>query len=193
MGKTRRAYTLFEVILVLVLLATVAILAFPQLDNMGGPFRLTQAADMVRARWAQARAQAINEGRAYRFALVSGKGNFRIAPDSPDYWSGGEPPADPGSSTPPLVLEETLPKGVRFVPIEDFQGSSAGPAGDAGVPSSGDDHGPWSNAVTFLPDGTASEDKELVFTTTGAQPIVVKLRALTGAATVRKLATDANR
>src|SRR5713226_8115007 len=56
-----------------------AAIAYPSLDSLLGTFRMNAAADMVRANWADARAYAMNEGRAYRFAVISGKGNFRVA------------------------------------------------------------------------------------------------------------------
>lgn len=185
MRTPRPAYTLFEVILVLVLLSSAAALALPFLDGMSGPFRLTAAADMVRARWALTRSRAINDGRPYRFAIDVGRGVFRIAPDGPDFWSGGGQPDD-GNPTPPLVLEEALPKGVRFVEGDD---PHAHPA-DAPLASSGD--ASWQADVTFLPDGTATEDREIIFSTQGARPVAVKLRALTGAVKVRTLTAAPN-
>ena len=42
------------------------------------------------------------------------KGNFRVAPDGNEYWSGrGEVPTDADPDNPPLVLEDALPKGIR--------------------------------------------------------------------------------
>src|ERR1700756_3400429 len=87
--QPRRAYTLFELLLVLALLVLLAAIAYPTLDGVLATFRMTEAADMVRANWADARAYAMNEGRSYRFAVISGKGNFRVAPDSPEFWGGG--------------------------------------------------------------------------------------------------------
>jgi hypothetical protein len=183
----RPAYTLFELLLLLVILVTMVAIAYPSLDSMYASFRMTQAADQVRARWADARSQAMNEGRAYRFAVVSGKGNFRIAPDSPDYWGSGGEPAASDPNNPPLVIDETLPKGVRFS-TGDFgpiAGTDAG--GDSSLPAGMVDPGSWSDVVTFLPDGTAKEDVEIVFTARGARPMVLKLRAMTGAVSVHTL------
>jgi len=72
----RRAYTLFELLLVLVLLVLLAAIAYPTLDGVLATFRMTEAADMVRANWADARAYAMNEGRAYRFSVISAKATF---------------------------------------------------------------------------------------------------------------------
>jgi prepilin-type N-terminal cleavage/methylation domain-containing protein len=183
----RRAYTLFELVLVLVILVVLAAIAYPSLDGMYASFRMTQAADQIRARWADARSQAMNEGRAYRFAVVPNKGNFRVAPDAPDYWGGGGQPAAADPNNPPLIIDETLPKGVRFCTPDSWQSAGSDAAGDSSLPSGTVDPGSWSNAVTFLPDGTAKEDVEIVFTARGARPMVLKLRALTGAVSVRTL------
>jgi type II secretory pathway pseudopilin PulG len=183
----RRAYTLFELTLVLVLLVLLAAIAFPTLDSLLGTFRMNAAADMVRTNWADARSYAMNEGRAYRFAVVPGKGNFRVAPDSSDYWSGNDPqPVDPNN--PPLVMDDTLPKGVRFSTPDTYQ-SLALDAGDSALPAGSVDPSSWSTIVTFLPDGTTKEDVEIVFTGGGARPLDIKLRALTGAVTVQPLKT----
>ncbi len=183
----RRAYTLFELVLVLVIVVVMAAIAYPSLDSMYASFRMTQAADQIRARWADARSHAMNEGQAYRFAVIPNKGNFRVAPDTPNYWAGGGEPAASDPNNPPLVIDETLPKGVRFCTTDSWQSAASDAVGDSSLPTGTIDPGSWSNAVTFLPDGTAKEDVEIVFTARGTRPIVLKLRALTGAVSVRTL------
>jgi hypothetical protein len=185
--KTRPAYTLFELTLVLVLLVLLAAIAYPSLDSLLGTFRMNAAADMLRANWADARSYAMNEGRAYRFAVVSGKGNFRVAPDVPDYWSGNDPPP-PDPDNPPLVVDDSLPKGVRFATPDTYQ-SMALEAGDSSLPAGTVDPSTWSTIVTFLPDGTTKEDVEIVFTG-GGRPLDIKLRGLTGAVTVQPFKTQ---
>jgi prepilin-type N-terminal cleavage/methylation domain-containing protein len=182
---SRGGYTLFELALVLVLLVLLAAIAYPSLDSLMSTFRMNAAADMLRANWADARAYAMNEGRAYRFSVVPGKGNFRVAPDSPDYWGGNDPsPADPNN--PPLVVDDALPKGVRFATPDSFQSTSL-EAGDSSLPVGTVDAGSWTTIVTFLPDGTTKEDVEIIFTGSGARPLDIRLRALTGAVTVQPL------
>src|SRR5262245_44842920 len=115
MTPTRRrpSYTLMELILVLAVITMLSALAVPSLDSMYGYYKLNAALDSVKAAWALAKAHAIEEGVPYRFSVVPGKGNYRIAPDSNDYWSGGSPaPADPDN--PPAVLDDALPRGVTF-------------------------------------------------------------------------------
>jgi prepilin-type N-terminal cleavage/methylation domain-containing protein len=182
----RPGYTLFELTLVLALLVLLAAIAYPTMDSLLGTFRMTAAADMVRAYWADARAHAMNEGQAYRFAVVPGKGNFRVAPDSPEFWSGTDTPSPLDPNNPPLVVDDALPRGVRFSTPDAYQ-SAGMDAGDSSSPVGSVDSSSWSTIVTFLPDGTTKEDVEIVFTGGGAQPLDVKLRALTGAVTVQPL------
>jgi prepilin-type N-terminal cleavage/methylation domain-containing protein len=182
--RPRRAYTLTELLLVVALLVLLAAIAWPTLDGLLATFRMREAADMVRACWADARAHAMNEGQAYRFSVLPGKGNFRVAPDSPDYWSGNDPtPSDPNN--PPLFHDDVLPRGVRFSTPDTYQSADMG--GDSSQPAGSVDPGSWSTIVTFLPDGTANQDVEIVFTGAGARPLDVKLRGLTGAVSVQPL------
>lgn len=177
--KQRRGYTLFELVLVLAMLILMAALAFPTLDSMNSAYRVTEAVDMVRARWATARTYAMNEGRAYRFSVLPNKGNFRIAPDGIDYWSGGGGNTDENA----YVLDEALPKGVRFNTSDSANGADT--SGESSLQSEQVDISQMSTIVTFLPDGTAGEDVEITFSSSSARPVKLKLRALTGAVTVK--------
>jgi prepilin-type N-terminal cleavage/methylation domain-containing protein len=185
--QPRGGYTLFELLLVLVLLVLLTAIAYPTLDGVLASFRMTEAADMVRAAWADARAHAMNEGQAYRFSVVPGQGNFRVAPDSADYWAGNDPPNAPDPNNPPLVYDEALPRGVRFSTPDSYQSAGIDNQGASASPPGSVDPGSWSTIVTFLPDGTTTVDVEIVFVGRGARPLDVKLRALTGAVSVHPL------
>jgi prepilin-type N-terminal cleavage/methylation domain-containing protein len=185
----RRAFTLLEMVLVLAITVILLSLAYPSFTSMQRSYRLEGAADAAKGGMASARAQAIEEGRPYRFAIVPGKGNFRVAPDSPAYWSGGQPPPPPDGTAPPLILEGHL-EGAWF--------------GEAGQVEEGaatalekDEVGPdqWKAVAVFLPDGTArapdaTDDSlpEVVIpvATEGTRPLVVVLRLLTGTVTSRR-------
>src|SRR5436305_15081288 len=113
----RPAFTILELSLVLAVLLVAAAIALPSIDAMYGSLRLTAAADMIRAHWAEARARAIDDGVPYRFAVTYGTGNMRVAPDTGEFWSGGNGSANSAPSqgdSPPLVVEDTLPKNVMF-------------------------------------------------------------------------------
>lgn len=189
----RRAYTLFELVLVLAVLVVLAAFTLPSMDAMYGNFRLAAAADMVRANWAAARAHALDEGRPYRFAIVPNHGNFRIAPDSGDFWGSANVPDLTESTEPPLVLEDVLPRGVRFTSPDALQSGAVDLSGDAVLSPGSIDPSMWSRTVTFLPDGTTNEDVEIAFHGRGGQPVVLKLRALTGVVTMKSIAAEMHR
>lgn len=187
--RPRSAYTLFELILVMAIISMVAALAYPSIEAMYGDYRLTAGVDQVRAAWAAARAHALDEGRPYRFAILPNQGNYRVAPDSADFWAGSGGAADAAqASTPPYILEETLPRGVRMA-LSDTP--SVGGADDlTSQPAASVDAGQWTPVAVFLPDSTARDDAEIVFQTRGCRPRALRLRALTGIVTPRILDTD---
>jgi prepilin-type N-terminal cleavage/methylation domain-containing protein len=186
----RSGYTVLELILVLALLTIVGALAYPSLESMYGNYKVTAGVDQVRAAWATARAHAAEEGRPYRFGIVSDQGSYRIAPDSGDFWGGNSSNAggqsQDNADSPAFVLEETLPSGVRFSLADP--GTTAGPATDsASAPSGATDSGQWSTVAVFMPDGTARQNVRIVFQASGGRPMVLRLRGLTGLVTARAL------
>jgi hypothetical protein len=169
--------------LVLAIIVVVAAISFPSFKSMLASYRVTAAGDSVRGAWAQARAHAMNESRPYRFSIVVGAGNFRLAPDSAEFWSGGGSTRQtPGAA---LILEDALPPGVRFSGPK--QPGDASPADDSPSVVPTGDSSVWSTVAVFLPDGTARDDCELIFSTRGDRALCVKLRAMTGAVTSRWL------
>jgi hypothetical protein len=195
-ASSRPASTLFELLLVLAIIVILAALAYPSLDSLYGEYKMTAATDMVRASWAKARSHAIEEGRPYRFSVVPNKGNFRVAPDSPDYWS-GEPPTPPDPANPPADLRDTLPKGIRFGSADSVRAGGLDTEGESSLPADHADWGAYSTTVVFLPDGTsrgtAREDVEISLYGRGASPVTLHLRALTGVVTVRRMQANGGR
>jgi prepilin-type N-terminal cleavage/methylation domain-containing protein len=191
----RPGFTLMELMLVLALMVVLAAISYPSIDALYGTFRVTAAGDAVRAAWAQARAHAVNEGCAYRFGIVSGGASYRVAPETTDYWPDAtsvSTPVDP--SVHPFVLTENLPRGVRFNFSKSSQDAGPEPGGggtgsDQPPPS---DPGSYTKVVTFQPDGTASDDVEIVFQSSGARPLTIKLRGLTGTVATRAADSGSN-
>jgi prepilin-type N-terminal cleavage/methylation domain-containing protein len=179
-ARQRRAFTLLELILVLALIAMIMAAAVPSIQAMLDDARLQEAADTLRSRFAEARAHAIEEGRPYRFAIMPGQSDFRLAPDLPEYWSGAEDPtATTASNVPPLILEAKLPNDVMFNLIDG-----------GGHPS---DSGPWSHLISFLPDGSCDADCNIDLQRGDSRPISIFIRGLTGSVTVRTGDVGANR
>jgi Tfp pilus assembly protein FimT len=180
----RSAVTLFELILVCAILVVVAVLSAPSLQAMYAGYKLNGAIDSVRAAWAEARARAIDENRPYRFSVQPAGGAFRVAPDDDEYWAGGAPANDPNGRG--LVLEQSLPSGVRF----SVNGECADPSNNEGP--AGNDLGDrpvnnsnWSTTCVFHPNGTAGENVTIQFRVRGARPTSLYLRGLTGNVTVQ--------
>ena len=165
--RSRPAYTLLELVLVLAILVILGAMAYPSVEGAYAGMRLRAGADALRSALAQARAHAMDEGRSYRFAVIPGQGNYRVAPDSSDYWGSGEAPTPADPNNPPLVLEDKLPKGIVFT-LED------GSAGGSG----------WVPVVSLDADGTASDDKQFTLRLPGCRPVIVRLRQLTGMASI---------
>jgi len=193
--SNRPCFTLFELVLVLAILIIVTGLVYPSLDAMYGGFKLTQSTDMVRAGWAGAKSHAIDEGRPYRFAVVLNKGNYRIAPDSADFWAGNSDASGTSDAiNGPLVIEEALPAGIRFASTDSAaQASGPDSAGDSSMPKGSVDMSMWHTTAVFLPNGTARDDVEILFQSGGVSPLLMKMRALTGAVTVKTLNSEGNR
>ena len=169
----RSGYTLMELALVLAVLVIVAALTFPLIEPMLSENNVTAARDMVRARWADARGRALEEGRPYRFAVTENTGKFRIAPDDDMYWSGSNTAVN-GADDKPLILEGELPEGVLFTTSASaFHGGAApGPGAE------------WGLAVAvFLPRGSARDDAQIFFGKAGQRVLGLQLRGLTGAVT----------
>jgi hypothetical protein len=176
----RSGYTLFEVVLVGAVLTILAAISVPSLKNMYGIHKLNGAVDCVRAGWAEARARAIDEGRPYRFSIEPNGSHYRVAPDNPEYWSGGAPST--GSQGKGLVLEKALPGGVRFALGDE---APATPAGGSDGKEDSKPSGSWTTGVVFLPNGSASDDVKITFRVRGVKPTSIQLRGLTGNVSVQ--------
>jgi type II secretory pathway pseudopilin PulG len=184
-SQPRPAITLLELVLVMAIMVMFAALSFPTIQSMYADSKLQSGSDAVRAAWAEAQAHAINEGRPYRFAILPGKGNYRVAPDSAEFWNGdGGGGEGTDSDNPPYMLENTLPKGIVF------------PDGNGHVPdglvNEGDQSeekvaaGQWVTSAIFLPDGTAQDDVDVLLQYPGCRSLTLQLRALTGTTTVQR-------
>ena len=181
-SRHRSGFTLFELILVLAVLAVLTAAVYPSIEAMNAAYKLSGAGDMVRAVWADAQAHAINEGRPYRFALTPYTGNFRVAPDSGGFWTGNNSdPVVTDSPEPPFVREGILPRGARF---EISQVRELEPE-MAAAETSGNGSGDMVTVAIFLPDGTAREDAEVRLTARGARSLILRLRGLTGMVTLK--------
>lgn len=178
----RCGFTLLEIVLVCAIVVILTSIALPSFTAMYAQQKLSSSADEFRAGLITARAHAIEEGRPYRVALVPGKGNFRVAPDSTDAWSGGDPPPD-ASGKPAFVLDGTLSKGIGLSLASDPQRPDKN--GDSALDPKSVGGDSWKTAAVFLPDGSARADAEINLLPAEGRGLVVVLRALTAETSVR--------
>src|SRR5262249_27782851 len=116
--RQRSGFTLLEVLLVMAILVILMAVSFPSMMAMYGDSKVRGAADEVVGAWAEARARAIDDGIAYRFAVMPGKERYRIAPDSPDYWDGSKETSDDADDG--KCKTGSLPSGIVFNLGQDF-------------------------------------------------------------------------
>jgi len=175
--KRRSAFTLTELILVMALMVLLAMMAYPSWEAMREGHAVTRGVDDTRMAWVTAQARASDEGRCYRFAVVPGTSNWRVAPDTEAYW-GGTMEGPEETDLPPLIREDTLPKGVYFILANgegDGQSSEETILDPATLSPSR-----YRTVALFLPDGTARDDARIGIRSASCEPHWVHLRAMTG-------------
>jgi type II secretion system protein H len=172
MRDSRPGFTILELLLVLAVIVMLAAIAVPSIEAMYSQVRVQAAADQLRGRLAQARSQAINDGRPYRIGVKPDTGDYRIAPDSAEFWGDGTAPTASSDDIfpPPLIDQATLPSQIVFR-------ISGNP------PSSGG----WTTLVTYLPTGSAVDDCTIRLEREDSQPIEIEVRAITGGVKSRQL------
>ena len=168
--NNRRGFTLVEILAVLVILVVLGALVAPSLRLLERDTKVLGAADTLRAKIAAARGEAMEHGRLYRLALSEDGRRVRVAPDDQAFGT----VAQTTDEAVPLVVEDELPKGVT---------AKSEPA-DGSAPTIDADG--WVRVATFQQDGTCREDAVLIrITQPTIYPVVIRIRGLTGAATIQ--------
>ena len=190
--SARGGFTLVEVLLVLVVLATLAAVVAPAALRVFEDYALKQSAEAVRDDLTRARLDAVQEGVIYEFRAETGGTRWVVVPGEREPAANpGLGPADPLSWVP--VRAGTLAEGVTFTTAR-----TSGPVGGrlepeyfAGLPDAAGLAGAqWSLPLRFLPDGTAAAAAEVSVTDEEGRVLAVSVRPLTGAATVGQIGAD---
>ncbi len=174
-AKSRPGYTLMELLLVMAIIIVTGALSVPAWESMMSDTRVKAARDIVQARLADIRGQAMKEGRPYILAVMNKTGKFKVGPEDENMNS----EADEGEQ--PLRIEGELPETVLF----SLDNSS--------VSNSASGSGGYQTIAVFLPDGTARDDVSVMFGKEGGHSIGVQVRALTGAVTMVDDSKDHNK
>ena len=141
--KKRSAYTLVEMLIVMVLLAILFGLAWPTLRSPWGQSRLEDAGEKVRAAMAEARREAITSVQPWQFCYRPGTADYVIGPlhldDEENPIASKESDREDENNSLDLDIEETkpeltvkqLPHGVTFCdPEVDLEASVGLEEGD---------------------------------------------------------------
>jgi prepilin-type N-terminal cleavage/methylation domain-containing protein len=196
--RSRRGYTLIEMLLVLALLVVIASMAAPALNGVMQRAKLTSAGDSVRVDLTRAHVKAMKTGRIQVFRYELGGRMYRLQPwiggdddletNLPDSTAGeglgmsnvqGSPSADTGE-------DKELPEGTTFVAgeaAEESRGMAVSEAA-AGDMSGG---GNWSPPILFYPDGSSS-DAYIVVADEFERGMRISVSGLTGSTTVGPVA-----
>lgn len=159
-------YTLIELIVVMAVIAILAALFIPTLSSVEGDRPIKAAGDLLRARIAEARYRAMEDGIRYRLALAPDGRRVRVAPDDDSF--ADRPPIE-GDEGGPLVSDNVFPKDVTATVVSDESGSATV-----------DQYG-WTRVATFEPLGTCRETVvEIELHQPGTYTLVLRLRGLTG-------------
>ena len=196
-STTRRAMTLFEILLVLVLLVVVSSLAVPLFEGSFATVRLRRGADQVLAAWSEARVQAIQMGQTHQFLFQGESGFYRVQPWQIQRDSGATDPmaiapvTDDSTQGVWLPYEAELPEEIMFAKGDAIMhtGANERTVETLNKTLKGGSEIAWSSPILFFPDGSTSS-ASLLLRNERRLFQRVTLRALTGVARVSDVLTE---
>ena len=159
---------MIELLVVMALILILGAVLLSSLSGVEGDRPIKAAGDILRARIAEARAKAMDDGISYRLSLSQDGRQVSIAPDDPSKasFASSQTQAD---SDDPRSSDNVFPKGVTARVVTD-----------EGMTSSADQNG-WTRIATFEPLGTCKETVvEVLLSQPGVYSILVRMRGLTG-------------
>ncbi|NOY28616.1 MAG: hypothetical protein GXP28_00135 [Planctomycetes bacterium] len=183
--RSKKGLTLFEILLVLILLVVMASLAKPALESTLASFRLQRGTDQVLADWAKTRSRAIQDGKVYQFRFSKNSSKYRV-----DSWVADQrtrtSKENQNQTQAPWRLKASIPEAVEFV---GGQQAIVGTTGSREVKTlKSKTSAEWSAPILFFPNGTTSE-ASLLLRNENDRYQRATLRALTGSGRGSKLLT----
>jgi prepilin-type N-terminal cleavage/methylation domain-containing protein len=209
----RSGFTLFELILVLIILVTLAAIAFPTLEAMVSSRRLQQSAERLQNELLEARVEAMKTGQAQVFRATINGNTYTIEP-----WLGGNEDSDASAgatvmsasgvvetqrtSTGQVALSsisadgdaKQLDNDVQFMGIETLvdarnaleiqKSGETVPMAGVGTAVSGG----ISSPLLVYPDGS-STTAQIILADSRGRRMAIQLRGVTGRSSIVRLAT----
>jgi Tfp pilus assembly protein FimT len=198
----RRAFTLFEISLVLAILVVVGVVAWPSVQHAYESNYLKSAATDVQAAFGRARVQAMSSGIAQAFHFEPNAGQYTISSLKDDNsaieanTASGNATATTGSATATTGAVGTansaaskpqeLPEGIVFLTAERTSDTRTA-AADSAIEQDGQSS--TAPAIMFYPDGTTS-DATVTISNKYQRCIKITLRGLTGVARMSDISRD---
>ena len=168
MNLSRPAFTLVELLLVLVLLVVISGFTAAALEGSLLQSKIRKGVEQVRTSWSEARLQSISGGQRLAFTCMLGGRDFRISSCN-DFVLPNETKTPASNSD-----VRQLPEGVVFRLVEALPNTTATQLNAPSSPTEGQ----WSPPIVFSPDGTSYDARLVLESTTGRQ-VQLSLRGLT--------------
>ena len=196
-GWARGAFTLMELLLVLLIIVIAGAVAMPLIRNSLKAQQLKSAAETMRIEWSRAHVKAMKTGRIQVFRYELNGRQFAVEP-----WVAADEATEaaPGESTaafgadPAATAElqdefatKSLEEGVTFAGGEAKFDSRAYEVEDFFQNGGSGDAVQWSQPILFYPDGSAS-DAFVIVTDDSQSAYRINLRGLTGTSYVSEIA-----
>jgi Tfp pilus assembly protein FimT len=193
-----RGFTVFELVIVLGILATIVALSWPALEQFHMEYRLQQGGHLVQARMAGARVHAVDTGIDYQFRFEPGGQRFLVLPYDQQALL-----APAGGMNANGAVTPRIPKIAGRLPSTKAQFDSSGTGGStaqnipsewlSGLQGAGDLNGVnWSAPILFHADGSATT-AHVIIRDKNSRFVTVSVRALTGGVSVSKIENGATR
>jgi len=184
----RLGFTLVELLLVLVVLATLAALTVPAALRLFDDYALRESAEAIRGDLERARIDAVETGVIYEFRAEAGGDRWVVVPAERETAT----VAGVQSTEWVPVRGGTLAEGVTFPSTSALVPTAARPTAEyfEGLPNAPElGQAQWSAPIRFSPDGTAAAASVTIAAEDG-RTVTVSVRALTGAPTIEPVQAE---
>jgi len=195
--RRAKGFTLFEVLLVLIIIVIMGSLVAPLLQNSVASFRLRSSTDTVIAAWSEIRARAIETGHVYQFRFVEDEDKYRVERWYTENRKSESQQDDEQETSDELRQDEEdnwhyerkLTEGTKFDGGDQAIIDEEGETKVESLDSEGNDD--WSTPILFFPDGTTS-NVNIVLKNDNGQFQRITLRSLTGVARASQLLSESD-